>query len=434
MAISKPIALDETLQAVNTTLQGVKTALENQAGSGSSVDIVTSWQSTPDNSHVPSEKLVKDNLDLKANQSTTYTKTEVDTKFDDFEDNVAVIIQNELKKTTTWGKVQANVQAGKGSAVYPIGTKFAIYKAPNATTKGTLAKYYLDVVAHNKHFKKDSSGNNTATYSMTLQIHELLTDTMQFDAKESQYGLSLDTSVVSWKTYYSNTSGTTVSSPSGSPKDKGYYEKNHSDRVSYGNNCWRTSGLRQWLNADPSKSAGGWWTKQHACDVAPAYSSYLPFQALLAEDADGNEAGLLDVIGEVSIDTILSTVKRPDASSYYLDCDANGDYSSSRLTYDRTEDKFFLPSTKEVYASSYTEPNGVILDYYEDNSSLSSASDSADTNRVKMQQNSSSATYWWLRSAHSGSSYYVCGVSSSGNRDGSSAYHTTGVSPLCVIY
>lgn len=40
---------------------------------------VTAFQVVPDNTHYPSEKLVKDNLDLKANASTTYTKTEVDT-------------------------------------------------------------------------------------------------------------------------------------------------------------------------------------------------------------------------------------------------------------------------------------------------------------------------------------------------------------------
>ena len=336
-------------------------------------------------------------------------------------------------EVTTWKKVQNNIKKGLGETTYPLGTKFVVYKPANGTSIGTLVKYTLDVVAHNKHFKK-VNGVATADYSMTLQLHELLNDTMQFDAKESQYGLSLDTSVVSWKTYYSNTSGSVVSSPSGSPKDKGYYEKNDSNRVSYGNNCWRTSGLRQWLNADPTLAAGAWWEKQHACDVAPAYSSYLPFQAMLKEDTDGNDSGLLDVIGEVTIDYILSTVKRPDATSYYLDCDGNGDYSSSRLTYDTVDDKFFLPSCKEVYMASYCEPNGVILDYYEDNSSLSAASDSADTNRVKMQQSASSAAYWWLRSAYSGNSNHACGVNSSGARHYSGACFEFGVAPLCCIY
>lgn len=336
-------------------------------------------------------------------------------------------------EVTTWKKVQTNIKKGLGETTYPLGTKFIVYKPANGTSIGTLVKYQLDVVAHNKHFKK-VSGTPTATYSMTLQFHELLNDLMQFDAKESQYGLSLDESVVSWKTYYSNTSGSVVSSPSGSPKDKGYYEKNDSNRVSYGNNCWRTSGLRQWLNADPSLAAGAWWEKQHACDVAPAYSSYLPFQAMLKEDTDGNDSGLLDVIGEVTIDYILSTVKRPDASSYYLDCDGNGEYGSSRLTYDTVDDKFFLPSCKEVYMSSYCEPNGVILDYYEDNSSLSAAGDGADTNRVKMQQSASSATTWWLRSAGSSYSYFAGRVYTDGSFTYTIACSEWGVSPLCVIY
>ena len=349
-------------------------------------------------------------------------------------EEVVTIVLEELRYTSTWRNIQYNIKSGLGESYYPLGTKFVVYKPNNGTTIGDLVKYELDVVAHNKHFKKDSNGNPTATYSMTLQFHNLLNDYMQFDAKEDLYGLSLDTSVVSWKTYYSDTSGTVVSSPSGSPKDNGYYEQNHSSRISYGNNCWRTSGLRAWLNADPTLAAGAWWQKQHACDTAPDYSSYLPFQAMLKE-SDGQTCGLLSVVGEVTIDYILSTVKRPDATGYYLDCDANGDYSSSRLTYDTVNDKFYLPSNKEVYMSSFTEPNGVILDYYQVNSSLGSPSDNADTNRVKTKQNSTSSDWWWLRSSCSDTANYVCSVSGSGSSNGHYAYNTSpGAVPLCTIY
>lgn len=44
---------------------------------GSSVDIVTSWSSTTSDSKVPSEKLVKDSLDGKANSSHTHTKNQI---------------------------------------------------------------------------------------------------------------------------------------------------------------------------------------------------------------------------------------------------------------------------------------------------------------------------------------------------------------------
>lgn len=53
---------------------------------------VSSWQGTPDNDHIPTEKLVKDSLDTKADTATTlagygitdaYTKTQVDTKLGD---------------------------------------------------------------------------------------------------------------------------------------------------------------------------------------------------------------------------------------------------------------------------------------------------------------------------------------------------------------
>ncbi len=81
MAISKPIALDDTLQAVNTTLGGIKTALENQSGGGGSVNIVSSWQTTPDDTHVPSEKLVKNTF---GNYVATPTTSSFPTNTDKF--------------------------------------------------------------------------------------------------------------------------------------------------------------------------------------------------------------------------------------------------------------------------------------------------------------------------------------------------------------
>ena len=341
---------------------------------------------------------------------------------------------------TTWKEIRANVRNGLGEILYPVGTKFVIYKYANGATKsGTPVKYYLDAVGHNKHFLI-RHGERTADYSMTLQFHELLNDSMQFDAAEDQYGVSLDTSVVPWKTYYSDTSGTVVVDPTGNPSTNGYYEKNDTStypRSTYGSNNWRHSGIRKWLNADPDTAADAWWAKSPPFDKKPDYGTYLPFQALLADNTDGDAATLLDVIGPVTIRTILNTIKNPDNSDYYLDADASGQYAvASRLSYDVTEDTFFLPTTKEIHCSTYNEEGGVLLQYYDKFSDYASpigAWGSADTNLLKHKQNASSATTWWLRSAdagfacdamlvHSGGavSYYAC-----------SAY---GVAPLCVIY
>ncbi len=344
-------------------------------------------------------------------------------------------------ETTSWKEIRANIKNGLGETLYPVGTKFIVYKYANAASKsGTAVKYWVDAVAHNKHFLL-KHGEKTANYSMTLQLHELLNDSMQFDKNESQYGVSMDTAVVSWKTYYSDTSGTVVPSPTGSPKDNGYYEKNDTStypRSSYGSNNWRHSGIRKWLNADKGVAGGSWWTKTTPFDVAPDYASSLPFQALLADDANGADCTLLDVVSPVTIRTYLNEIKNPDNSGYYLDADANGEYKvGSRLSYDVTEDTFFLPSTKEVHCSTYNAPEEVSMEYYEkfsDNSSPIGAWGKADTNLLKHKQNSASSTYWWLRTAGAGGADYVVLVGSDGAVGHSSAVNGFGIAPLCVIY
>lgn len=340
--------------------------------------------------------------------------------------------------STTWRAIQQDVQNGLGPTLYPAGTKFYFYKCASSASKGTYLKYYLDVTGHNQHFLI-RHGVKASTYSMTVQVHELFNENMQFDAIESQYGVSMDTSVVSWKTYYSDTDGTVVENPSGNPSTNGYYEKNDTSsypRSKYGSNNHRHSAIRKWLNASPKTPAGSWWKKTTPFDNAPSYSSYLPFQALLADDTDGSACTLLDVIGPVTIRTILNTVKNPDNSNYYLDCDANGEYSvANRLTYDETEDTFFLPSTKEIHCSTYNEQGGVCLEYYEKFSDFAnpiSAWGSTDTNLYKYYQSSTSSYWWWLRSAYASDAYFV--MVASGQVNGNGACGSRGVSPLCVIY
>ena len=348
------------------------------------------------------------------------------------------IASGKAPEATTWRDVQANVRNGLAGDLYPANTKFAVFKCASAASKGAYLKYYLDVVGHDKHFLL-RHGSKTADHSMSVQVHELFNETLQFDAAEDQYGLSMDEAVVAWKTYYSDTAGTVVSSPSGSPKDNGYYERNDTSqypRSQYGSNNWRHSALRKWLNANRNVAAGSWWSKTTPFDKAPSYSSYLPFQAMLADDSQGADCTLLDVVGPVTIRTTLNNIKNPDNADYYLDADASGQYSvASRLSYDVTEDTFFLPSTKEIHCSTYNEDGGVLLDYYErfsDYADPISAWDVSDTNLIKHYQNSSSSAWWWLRSPYVGyarSVFIADGQVYSGGAVGG-----YGVAPLCVIY
>lgn len=151
-------------------------------------------------------------------------------------------------------------------------------------------------------------------------------------------------------------------------------------------------------------------------------------------DSDG--CSLLDVVGPVTLNTILNTIKNPDNSDYYLDADANGEYAvAKRLSYDTTEDTFYLLSTKEIHCSTYNEADGVLMDYYDKFSDFSnpiSAWGSTDTNLYKHKQNSTSATWWWMRSAYANGANLV--MHASGQVDGSNAVYGYGVAPAFTIY
>ena len=89
--ISDDQTLNELMDAINLKADKDKTYTKTEVYNKTEADtlllgkqdksnLVMAFQNTPDDTHYASEKLVKDSLDLKANQSTTYTKTETDAK------------------------------------------------------------------------------------------------------------------------------------------------------------------------------------------------------------------------------------------------------------------------------------------------------------------------------------------------------------------
>ena len=101
--------------------------------------------------------------------------------------------------------------------------------------------------------------------------------------------------------------------------------------------------------------------------------------------------------------------------------------------YDTTYDKIWLPSKKEVFmpsesTSDDTEP----FAFYQQGSQYTSASNSADPIRVKVNINGT-VTYWWLESPYVGGANDVRLVYREGVYDGNSAFTTAGVAPAFVI-
>ena len=181
---------------------------------------------------------------------------------------------------------------------------------------------------------------------------------------------------------------------------------NASQRARLGNNNWKESAIRQRLNSDSDTT--GFWTAQNIWDMPSSWnSSAKGFLNSLSDDLRNN-------IAKVERHTYRNTV-----------CDDGG--------YDTTYDKIWLPSRKEVFmpsesTSDDTEP----FAFYQQGSQYTSASNSADPIRVKVNINGT-VTYWWLESPYVGNAYTVRIVNREGVSAGNSALITNGVAPAFVI-
>lgn len=123
------------------------------------------------------------------------------------------------------------------------------------------------------------------------------------------------------------------------------------------------SDVRKWLNS----AEENWWTFSNSRSLAPlAYMSVPGFCTGMDED-------FLAAVNPVKKKTVL-----PDGSEI------------------TTEEKFFLLSTDEVYATTGEEA----YEYYKENSSSTEAGISKNTARIKTLY--SNPRHWWLRNSASG--------------------------------
>ena len=256
-----------------------------------------------------------------------------------------ILCEGENVLLSLWVRLQNQVRAGIFSKNHSVGDQLIVKYNGNDTIWDIVA---IDVA---------TPADTSKTHSVTLMPHYLLPDYMMFDNKEPN-----------------NTD---------------------SGRKSYGNNRYKDSNIRLWLNSDGA--AGSWWTAQHDADAAPSYAT------TKAGFMNGFDANFLDVIGETKIKVVKNTVT--DGGSY-----------------EELVDKFYLPSITEVGLGNENNiAEGALFPYF----------DSA-TKRAK-SISGGSAYYWWLRTPYSGSSYRVRSVNSSGSLSTYDAYYTYGVAPACNI-
>ena len=352
-------------------------------------------------------------------------------------------------KPTSWANVQALVRAGLHNKVFSIGDQLVCQKGSSNIT--------WDVIG----IDHDTPADSQFTHSLTLQLHDCLSSTMQYDAPEALYyaasGLSAgtynftiqsgyDETYGGGKTYqftltqdvpvggqltfgwanntqavnakitsYSGATSTTqieqVSVTEGNggtslgTTDGTNTNVNHIHRVRFGSNNPLQSALRQFLNSD--KSAGNVWTPQTNFDRPPAWAGNT---AGFMSDLDSD---FLAVTGKVNKTTALNTVT-----------DGGGSVT--------LDDKFFLLSRSEVYGGLENNINeGSPYPYYKDYSNFSEASEAADINRIKYRNGT--AQLWWLRSPYAVAANSVRGVSTGGIVSQYSSSGVYGIAPACNI-
>lgn len=174
---------------------------------------------------------------------------------------------------------------------------------------------------------------------------------------------------------------------------------NSIERILLGGDNYRDSAIRQYLTTTSES-----WQPQTVWSRPPTWSN-----GNWIHDIDKD---FVDIIGPVNKVTANNTIT--DGGGWYT-----------------TSDKFWLLSSEEIYGDG-NDIEGFYYPYYSQYSSLSSAGNGADTNRVKYNL-SDVASRWWTRSPYilrAGVSFAVSPTGSIGGINDSSLYN---VSPACCI-
>lgn len=356
---------------------------------------------------------------------------------------------------SAWSDVQQLVRLGLASKLFSIGDQLVCNRGEE-----TLV---WDIIG----IDHDTPTDKTKTHSMTLQLHDCVNASLQYNARGALYyaetqlpagtynftckgrsdfptdndkvfeftltkAVPAGGQIVVIATQYTQAiagtlAGKTVRTYSGAEStsaietttlsegsggtslgatDGTSEHVNHIQRVVWASNNWKQSAIRQLLNS--SAAAGSVWTPQTDFDRPPAWANTQDgFLHSIDED-------FLAVIGEVDKTTSKSTL------------DGGG---SETLA-----EKIWLPSLPEVYGGK----NGSIDEgepyaYYAEHSDLSAPGRGADGNRIKYDNGGTDARYWWLRSAGISNAGQSFTVYPTGQADTTYAQGNLRIAPACCI-
>ncbi len=186
-----------------------------------------------------------------------------------------------------------------------------------------------------------------------------------------------------------------------------------SNRKSYGNNQWRYSNIRQWLNS--SAAAGAWYSAQHSADASPSTTASVSNQGTQYSSRPGflynfstEERALLQ-LGTI-------TTNLPDA-------DGGGQNT--------TKDMVFLPSFSELGITAQNSESletDAAFDLYvgaqnKDRIAYMSQQAFNNTSSASKPTNANTAWIYWLRSPYVSGSNLVRFVLTDGSLYSYYAYH-----------
>ena len=194
-------------------------------------------------------------------------------------------------------------------------------------------------------------------------------------------------------------------------------KNSNSSRRDYGNNNYKLSNIRQWLNSNKET----WYQAQHEADQSPTSnylsSGYNPYE---------KEAGFLSNFSESFNLNLVDTKLKVAVPS----TDGGG--------YETLTDKIFLASRTEVgLGNEGSESEGSKFALFTNDSSRIAVTTKECYDNSNYQDSSygpGSKDVWWLRTPYASYSHDVRNVNSSGSLNNLSAYFgNCGLRPLCNL-
>jgi hypothetical protein len=202
-------------------------------------------------------------------------------------------------------------------------------------------------------------------------------------------------------------------------------EPNNSDsnRKQYGNNRWKVSNIRQWLNSDAAQ--GAWYTAQHAADQAPNSANVLQQNSTGINPYD-TEAGFMNGFS-ADFKALLQDVTKTTALNTVTDGGGS----------ETTTDKIFLLSETEVGLGNENNiAEGTVYALFTDNASRVAKCTAECISHSNYGSNPTvnDGWYWWLRTPNASNSHYARSVRTDGSLSTSDAFNGLyGVRPACSI-